>query len=223
METVQTDIDLKRKIELGPPEKEFPDRPLLILAHGAGNDMFAPFMMEISRRIESYRLNVLRFNFPYKTAGRKMPDSQKILELAWRSAIDWAADNLKFEGLFIGGKSLGARIASMIAGDISGLSGLVFLGYPLHPPGRYDNRRDEHLYRLKLPMLFIQGSNDAFAKIDLLLEVVEKLKPFVSSHFIEEGDHSYRVPAKSGRKYEDILAEAGDVAARWIMEIWGNK
>ena len=223
MDVITIRIDEKREIELLPPSTSLPERPLIILAHGAGNNMHSQFMQLISEYLEEYKINVLRFNFSYKVYGKKIPDTQSVLEQAWLSAVDWTGNNLKYSGLFIGGKSLGARIASIISSRLKNLLGLVFLGYPLHLPGKLENLRDKHLYDLNLPMLFLQGTRDPFAKLELLEKVIRKLEPFSHLFLLEQADHSYKMPKKLDRTYENILKEAADITARWILQIWENK
>ncbi|RMH81674.1 MAG: alpha/beta fold hydrolase [Calditrichaeota bacterium] len=209
----------RRPVEILVPEETNPDAPLLILAHGAGNDMHSPFLSTIADHLQEEGIQVVRFNFPYKVRGKKVPDRSEVLEDSWRAVIEWVQENLAFSGLYIGGKSMGGRIAAMIAADVSDLKGLVFLGYPLHPPGKFQEIRDIFLYPLEVPMLFIQGTRDAFARMDLLQETLNRLRDRATLHWIEGGDHSYRVLVRSGRHYPEILKNVGHLVAGWIRSV----
>lgn len=211
-------LDEKRRIELFVPDEMDENRPLLILAHGAGNNMYSPFMETIAGQVHENYVNVVRFNFPYKVAEKGFPDRSDVLASAWRLAVSWVNSHLKFNGLFLGGKSMGGRIATMIAGDIRHLKGIVFLGYPLHAPGKYDRIRDEYLQQLSVPMLFIQGTRDAFARMDLLQNSLSNLRKFVTLHWIEGGDHSYKVLVRQGIHYPEVLKKVSDMTGEWIIE-----
>ena len=136
----------------------------LVLAHGAGAGQMSQFMVKAARELAARGLTIATFDFPYMAAGRKVPDRAPVLEGAWLNAIDEARQQFGSLPLFIGGKSMGGRMASHVAahGSVGTISGLVFLGYPLHPPGRPDQRRDAHLPAIAQPMLFVQGSRDTF-------------------------------------------------------------
>jgi predicted alpha/beta-hydrolase family hydrolase len=213
-------LDNVRNVEILLPDDTFSGRPLLILAHGAGNDMQSPFLKTIADWLQGRRINVVRFNFPYAVAGKKVPDPSEYLENSWRLVIDWATQNFDFKGLYIGGKSMGARISTMIAADVAGLKGMVFLGYPLHPPGRFDQLRDEYLYALRVPMLFIQGTRDAFARMDLLQQTLSDLRDRATLHWIEGGDHSYQVLVRQGGvSYPETLNTVAQLIFEWIAEV----
>ncbi|HEX9892162.1 MAG TPA: alpha/beta family hydrolase [Actinomycetota bacterium] len=190
------------------------DGPVLVLAHGAGGDMDGPFLVSAAETLASRGIGCLRFNFVYREMGKKAPDRAALLSEAWRAAYAKAAE---LGGpVWAGGKSMGGRYASMLAadGDIDP-PGLVFFGYPLHPPGKPERIRDEHLYGLRIPMLFIQGTGDPFAKPDLLAPVLERLGKRATLHEVEGGDHSFRV---RGQPKDDAEAgrRLGDVAASFI-------
>jgi predicted alpha/beta-hydrolase family hydrolase len=212
-------MDLVRKVEVGIPDQLDRENPLLILAHGYGNDMNSAFLTTISEGIQHQGINVVRFNFPYKVAGKKVPDRSEVLEDSWQLVINWVKDNLEFNGLFIGGKSMGARISTMIAGEFPNIMGLVFLGYPLHPAGRFDEIRDEYLHLQQLPMLFIQGTRDPFARMDLLQNTLSDLRDCVTLHWIEGGDHAFRVLVRQGVSYPDTLKRVSETVAQWIWEV----
>jgi predicted alpha/beta-hydrolase family hydrolase len=169
-------------------------RAVLVLGHGAGSGMRSAFMSGIAEALPPLGVSVLRYDFPYITAGRRAPDRPPVLLDACTRAF--AAGQERAEGLPVltGGKSLGGRIASMAVADGMPAAGLVFLGYPLHPPGKPEQLRDAHLDQIAVPMLFIQGTNDAFARADLLAPVLARLGARAVLHAIEGGDHSFRAP-----------------------------
>ncbi|WP_426995705.1 alpha/beta family hydrolase [Pseudarthrobacter sp. N5] len=192
-----------------------PDRPFasLVLAHGAGAGMDHPFLRGLSQALNDDGVATLRFNFPYREAGRKFPDRPPAAIAAWRAAMTEAAARSAGEPLWAGGKSFGGRMASMAVADDMPAAGLVYLGYPLHPPGRPDKIRDEHLYGLKVPMLFLQGTRDPFATRELLEAVVARIGPIATLEWSEGGDHSFGV-AGVKRGAEEVGASlAGPVAA----------
>ena len=187
----------------------------LILGHGAGAGQKSPFMVRFARGMAARGVSAATFDFPYITAGRKVPDRAPVLEQAWREAVEAGAAAFSGVPLFIGGKSMGGRIASHIASQgCDGLSGLVFLGYPLHPPGKPEQRRDAHLPAITEPMLFVHGSRDAFgttAEIAALLSTLKK----ATLHEVSGGDHSFKAP---GKKADAGLDEIMDVVAAWIRQ-----
>ena len=187
----------------------------LILGHGAGAGQKSPFMVRFARGMAERGVGCATFDFPYIAAGRKVPDRAPVLEQAWREAVEAGVAAFAGVPLFIGGKSMGGRIASHIASQgCDGLSGLVFLGYPLHPPGKPEQRRDAHLPAIAEPMLFVQGSRDAFgttAEITALLPTLQN----ATLHEVSGGDHSFKVP---GRKGDAGLDEIMDVVAAWVRQ-----
>ena len=172
-----------------------PDNPFatLVVAHGAGAGMEHPFMSGFTRALNDDGVATLRFNFPYREAGRKFPDRPPAAIAAWRAAMDAARSLSEGEPLWAAGKSFGGRMASMAVAEGMPASGLVYLGYPLHPPGKPEKLRDEHLYGLELPMLFLQGTRDTFATPELLEGVVSRVGPNATLHWCEGGDHSFAV------------------------------
>lgn len=157
----------------------------------------------------------LRFNFPYIQRRRSSPDRPEVLIRTWRAAFDFGS---QFGGpIWAGGKSMGGRIASMAAAEGMPAAGLVFLGYPLHPPGRPERIRDAHLYEIRVPMLFIQGTRDNFARMDLLEPVLGKLGRKATLHTLDGGDHSFRL---RGSKVDDSIVggELAPIAARFVLE-----
>src|SRR3954451_19909309 len=191
---------------------------MLALAPGAGSALDHPFLSGFAEAIATRGVSTLRFNFLYRERGRKSPDPEQTLRDVWRAAFEEATSRGKGAPVFVGGKSLGGRIASMCVADGMKATGLVFLGYPLHPPGKPERIRDEHLYRIDVPMLFIQGTRAPFAQPELLARVLKKLGDRAEHAPIEGGDHSFRVPGKkpSDREIGSGLAEP---AAAFIREV----
>jgi len=192
------------------------------LAHGANNDMRHPFFGAIARAMSSRGISVLRFNFPYQDAGRRYPDRPPVLLDAWRAVL---ADVVDRTGLPVaaGGKSMGGRIASVLAaeeGDAFAARALVFFGYPLHAPGRPEQIRTEHLPRVPVPMLFIEGTADPLARFDLVQSVVDELGSKARLHVVEGGDHSFRVRGRR-RPDEEIGEELAAAAAAFVLEVVG--
>jgi predicted alpha/beta-hydrolase family hydrolase len=179
-----------------------PEHPFatLVLAHGAGAGMEHPFMSGFTRALNDDGVATLRFNFPYREAGRKFPDRPPAAIATWRAAMDESARQARAHGdtgpIWSAGKSFGGRMASMAVAEGMATAGLIYLGYPLHPPGKPEKIRDEHLYGLTLPMLFLQGSRDTFATRELLEGVVSRIGPSAVLQWIDGGDHSFAVPGK---------------------------
>jgi predicted alpha/beta-hydrolase family hydrolase len=176
----------------------------------------SPFLVQTARGLAERGLSSATFDFPYMAARKSVPDKAPILEASWREAIEAAARSFPNVPLFIGGKSMGGRIASHVAAQgCPGIAGLVFLGYPLHPPGKPQQRRDAHLPDIAQPMLFVQGSRDAFGTADEIRALLPRL-PSASLHVIDGGDHSFKVSGKGAPKAADVLAEVLDTVSRWI-------
>ena len=194
-----------------------PDNPFatLVVAHGAGAGMEHPFMSGFTRALNDDGVATLRFNFPYREAGRKFPDRPPAAIAAWRAAMDAARSRSEGEPLWAAGKSFGGRMASMAVAEGMPASGLVYLGYPLHPPGKPEKLRDEHLYGLELPMLFLQGTRDTFATPELLEGVVSRVGPIATLHGCEGGDHSFAV-AGHKRGAAEIGASLAPAAAAFL-------
>ena len=190
-------------------------RTAVILAHGAGQGMNSPFMTYFHTELFNRGFLSVKFDFEYMEAQRRVPDPQPKLQARYRSIVSEVIGQHEPKRVVIGGKSMGGRVASYIAGDTPGVSGLVFLGYPLHPPGKPDQLRDQHLYELKLPMLFISGTKDPFAERPLLDEVVRKIGDNATLVWIEGGDHSL----KRRRADTESLEMALDTIDRWIREL----
>jgi predicted alpha/beta-hydrolase family hydrolase len=192
--------------------------PVLVLAPGAGSDFKHPFLTGFAEAIAGRGVSTLRFNFLYKERGRKSPDPEQTLRDVWLAAFEEATSRAKGAPVFAGGKSLGGRIASMCVADGMPAAGLVFLGYPLHPPGRPERIRDEHLYRIDVPILFMQGTRDPFADPKLLAKVLKKLGGRATHVEVKGGDHSFRTPGKRPSDH-DIGAGLPEPAAEFIRKV----
>lgn len=192
----------------------------LVLAHGAGAPMDSPFMGTVAAGVARGGFRVLRFEFPYMRARRggkrRPPDRGPILEAAWRDAIREAAARGSPSSVAIGGKSMGGRIASMVA-DEAGVAGLVCLGYPFHPPGQPDKLRVAHLERLNTPSLVIQGERDAFGTRDDVARY--HLSKKIRILFLPDGDHSFKPRASSGRTEAQNLAEAVEAVMGFLASL----
>jgi uncharacterized protein len=191
----------------------------LILGHGAGANQLSGFMREFAAGLAARGLDVVTFNFLYMEQGRKIPDPGPRLESCYRAVIDAVVKHKKLKGnrVIIGGKSMGGRIASQVAASQPAhIDGLVFLGYPLHPPGRPDKLRSEHLPKITVPMLFVQGSRDAFGTKPEIQTIIKKLKLPADLYAIEGGDHSLKVSRKDGASQQEVYAMAMDQISVWI-------
>lgn len=188
--------------------------PLLIVAHGAGNDMNAPLLQGFAQALNERGVSCLRFNFPYKEQGRQAPDPERTLRDAWAQVF--LGCRKLGRPVFVGGKSLGGRVASLLVADGMPADGLVFVGYPLHPPGKPERIRDAHLIGIDVPMLFIQGTNDPFARWDIVEALMERLGDRATLEPVEKGDHSFRV---RGHLVEDRLIgqQLGHSAAGFVL------
>ncbi|NKX50744.1 dienelactone hydrolase [Arthrobacter deserti] len=192
-----------------------PDHPFatLVLAHGAGTGMEHPFLCGFARALNDEGAATLRFNFPYREAGRKFPDRPPAAIAAWRSAMAAAAARSDGRPVWAAGKSFGGRIASMAVAEGMPAAGLVFLGYPLHPPGKPEKLRDGHLYGLPLPMLFLQGTRDPFATPALLEAVAGRIGANASLEWCEGGNHSFDIAGTRRTADEAGASLAAPVAA----------
>ena len=196
----------------------------LVLAHGAGAGQQSRFMVDAARAFAARGITTATFDFPYVTQGRSVPDKAPVLEASWRDAIAAARADARLASLplFIGGKSMGGRIASHVAAQgPEGVAGLVFLGYPLHPPGRPDQRRDKHLPAIAQPMLFVQGTRDPFGTADEIRALLPALNSRAHLFEVADGDHSFKVRVKvAGKKPEAVLIEIWDAVRSFIVEGW---
>jgi len=185
----------------------------LVLAPGAGANFDHPFLVGFTDALNGSGVATLRFNFPYREAGRRFPDRPPTAIATWRAAMDAATARSDGRPVWAGGKSFGGRMASMAVADGMPAAGLVFLGYPLHPPGKPEALRDKHLYGLNVPMLFLQGSHDPFASGNLLDTVVERIGATATLQWLADADHSFdvtgvkRKPAEVGASLAPSVAE----------------
>jgi hypothetical protein len=180
-----------------------------------------PLLVQLSRKLAEEDYVTLRFNFPYREAGRKAPDSQKTLVRTWQSAFHFLKDHPVYgtETIIGGGKSMGGRVASqMVADGILPVSRLIFFGYPLHPPGRKERLRDGHLYRIKIPMLFFAGTRDPLCDLSQLRVVLGRLETRWSLEPIEGGDHSFRLPKSAKRTQQEVFNQVVNKTVAWLSE-----
>jgi len=184
-------------------------RAVFVLAHGAGAGSSHPWMVRFAEGLVARGVTTVTFDFPYIVAGKKLPDRAEVLEATYRAIVEQARK--RFGSVAIGGKSMGGRIASQIASP--DVTCLVFFGYPLHPPGKPEKRRDEHLPRVGVPMLFVQGARDAFGGEDEIVPLAKKLH--ASVHVVAQGDHSLVVPKRLDQAASD--AAALDAAASFLI------
>lgn len=196
----------------------------VVLGHGAGANQTSGFMRMFAKGLASRGLDVMTFNFIYMEQGRSVPDQKPKLEACFRAVIETALKHkkLKKNRLVIGGKSMGGRIASQVmAGEdkADDVAGLVFLGYPLHPPGQSSKLRVEHLEHIHKPMLFVQGTRDALGTPDEIQPYIKNLRPAAKIYTIEGGDHSFKVPKKLGMPQEQVFEAAMDEIDRWVRSI----
>lgn len=196
-----------------------PDRArvLFVLGHGAGAGMDHPFLQAVAEGLAGAGVATLRYQFPYMEEGRRRPDPPHLLEATVRSAVAQARARRGDLPLIAGGKSMGGRMTSQAQAKqaLNGVLGLVFLGFPLHPRGRPGDRRAEHLADVSVPMLFLQGTRDQLAGLDLLEPVCRRLGERAQLHVIQGADHSFGVRKRSGRTHEQVLAELIGTIAAW--------
>jgi predicted alpha/beta-hydrolase family hydrolase len=200
-------------------------RACLVLAHGAGAGMSHSFMETVATGLAGRGIATLRYQFPYMERGSKRVDAPAVAHAAVRAAVAEAARLCPGLPLVAGGKSFGGRMTSQAQAiaPLQGVRGLLFLGFPLHPPGKPSTERAAHLADVKIPMLFLQGTRDEFADLSLLQPVVSELGGRAALHLVNDGDHSLHVPARSGRKAGDVMTEVLDAAAEWIGKLLGRE
>jgi predicted alpha/beta-hydrolase family hydrolase len=199
-----------------------PDAWLLyVLAHGAGAGMRHRFLETISASLAAAGVATFRFQFPYLEAGRRRPDAPAILEETVRAAVTRAGDIVPELPVIAGGKSLGGRMTSSAAATrpLARVKGLAFLGFPLHPPGDPGTRRAEHLQQVDVPMLFLQGTRDAFARLDLITGVCQGLGSRATLHQVEGADHSFGVVKRSGRSPAQVVEELTGALVHWARAL----
>jgi uncharacterized protein len=204
------------------PEKA---RWLLVLAHGAGAGMSHAFMGSLAEELADAGVATLRYQFPYMEERRRVPDAPAVLTATVRAAVQAGAEAAPGLPLLAGGKSMGGRMTSQAAAEtpLDGVRGLVFFGFPLHPPGRPGTKRADHLAKVTAPMLFLQGTRDTFADLKLLRPVCAKLGSRATLHVIETADHSFHVLKSSGRNDAEVLRELAETVVSWADGVEGMK
>ncbi len=196
-------------------------KALYVLGHGAGAGMRHAFMEAISERLAKRRVATFRYQFPYMEKGKRAPDYPPVLIKTVRSAVAAARKAVRGLPLIAGGKSMGGRITSIAeAKEPLGVAGLAFLGFPLHPPGKPGTERAAHLPDIEVPTLFVQGTRDKLAGLELLRPVLTKLRQ-ASIHVVDGGDHSFHVLKRSGRDDEEVLDEVADAVTAFVDHIVG--
>jgi predicted alpha/beta-hydrolase family hydrolase len=196
-------------------------RSCYVFAHGAGAGMAHPFMAATATGLAARGIATLRYQFPYMERGSSRPDKPELAQAAVRAAALKAAELIPGVALFAGGKSFGGRMSSQAqaASPLPAVRGLVFLGFPLHPPGKPSDERAKHLFEVQIPMLFLQGTRDDFAKLDLLEPLCKNLGDQATLKLFAEADHSFHVPARTGRKDPEVREELLDTMAHWIENV----
>lgn len=194
-----------------------------MLAHGAGAGMAHPFMAAVADGLAQRGIATLRYQFPYMEKGSKRPDPPKIAQAAVRAAVAEAARLAPGLPLIAGGKSFGGRMTSQAqaASPLPGVRGLAFLGFPLHAAGQPSDERGAHLYDVRIPMLFLQGSSDQLARPPLVQKLAKQLGPHATLYLFPDADHSFHVPARTGRKDAEVMRNALDSLAQWISALEG--
>jgi len=200
-------------------------RVCYVLAHGAGAGMAHPFMAAIANGLAERGIATLRYQFPYMEQGSKRPDDPKLAQDTVRAAVIEVSRLVPEFALFAGGKSFGGRMTSQAqaATPLSGVRGLVFLGFPLHPPGQPSDARGKHLRDVPIPMLFMQGTRDEFANLQLLQPLIEQLGGRATLRLVSDADHSFHVPARTGRKDSEVRTEMLDALANWIEMVMSRQ
>ncbi len=216
--SVTMDDGRSMSLVYGVPENTSGPSSCMVIAHGAGGPMYSPFITHFHSELARNGILTVKFNFPYMEAKKKIPDRMDVLKKSYARILEDIRSRPKSPRTsFIGGKSMGGRVASMLAADGADVDGLFFLGYPLHSPGNFTALRDEHLYRISKPMLFVSGIRDTFARKDLLENVLAKIGSIAQGQWIEGGDHSFK--GHGGR--DELEATYRTVLDRLL--VWANK
>jgi uncharacterized protein len=193
---------------------------LLVLAHGAGAGMNHPFMENLARELAAVNVATLRYQFPYMQERRRVPDAPSVLTATVAAAVRAATEAAPNLPLFAGGKSMGGRMTSQAAaqGLLETVKGLVLFGFPLHPPKSPGTKRAEHLAKVRMPMLFLQGTRDTLADLKLLRPICAGLGSRATLHIIETADHSFHVLKSSGKSDAEVLRDLAETEASWAEQ-----
>ena len=191
-----------------------------VLAHGAGAGMDHPSMVAVAAELAARSIATLRFQFPYMERRTRRPDPPSVCHATVRAAVAEAARLAPTLALIAGGRSFGGRMTSQAQAiePLPGVKGLAFIGFPLHPAGKPSAERAEHLREVKIPMLFLQGTRDELAKLELLQPLIDRLGARATLKLLQDADHSFHVPARTGRKDAEVRAEMLDAMATWIEQ-----
>jgi hypothetical protein len=206
----------------GPDQLGDSNKTGVIIAHGAANDMNNSLIVAVADSLAAAGYTTLRFNFPYKEKGKKSPDTEPTLIRTWQGAVTHLLNNERFpvDRVVAAGKSMGGRIASqMVAADQMAVEALIFLGYPLHAPGRTDKLRDSHLYEIKKRMLFFAGTRDSLCNMEKLREVLHRLPGQYDLEIVNGGDHSFKLPKSSSRSAESVHRQIVEKCLQWLDPI----
>jgi uncharacterized protein len=198
-----------------------PARACYVLAHGAGAGMAHLFMVAVADGLAERGIATLRYQFPYMERGSKRPDAPELAQATVRAAVAQASRMVPKLGLVAGGKSFGGRMTSQAQAEspLPGVRGLAFLGFPLHSAGRPSEERAKHLFEVEIPMLFLQGTRDALADVHLMEKLAHQLGPRATLKLFSDADHSFHVPARTGRKDPDLIVEVLDALTAWIETV----
>jgi hypothetical protein len=204
-----------------PADRAREQHACLVLAHGAGAGQRHPFMVTVARGLAERGVDVVTFDFPYMAQKRRVPDKAPVLEASFRETVAEAKQRVGPERrLFVGGKSLGGRMATHLAAEgLADLQGVVLLGYPLHPPGKPEQPRVAHLPRITVPVLIVQGDRDAFGTPDEVRPAFASLGTRATLHVVEGGDHSLRVPRSAAVSQQDVYNGVLDAIAGWVQSV----
>jgi predicted alpha/beta-hydrolase family hydrolase len=196
-------------------------RACYVMAHGAGAGMTHPFMSAVAKGLAERRVATLRYQFPYMEAGSKRPDAPEVAHATVRAAVLEASRLVPDLALVAGGKSFGGRMTSQTqaSSPLPGVRGIVFIGFPLHPAGKPSVERAKHLFDVQIPMLFLQGTRDNLANLPLVSGLCEQLGARATLKLFQDADHSFHVPARTGRKDSEIMSELLDSVAVWIDRV----
>jgi predicted alpha/beta-hydrolase family hydrolase len=191
-------------------------KALFVCAHGAGGHMADRAMQAIAPRLRERGFDLVRFNFLYREKGSRRPDPMPLLRACFTAVVDHVRRELQPRKIVLGGRSMGGRVASMLAADGFACDGLLLLAYPLHPAGQPEKLRAAHLPQIRVPVLCVNGTRDDLCRRELMDRVVQTVSPAWEMHWIEHADHSFHVRKSSGRDDSEVLNELAEVAGRWV-------